>query len=104
MVNAFIENENENKTIQRQTQKAVVCCFFNLSSRQSIREETWSNSFQTSDIQQRFADSKSGQVFLQTTVFQRPPLHIFTTATSRKQHLTEEEIEETMSNSGSDLS
>ena len=41
--------------------------------------------------------------FLQTTVFQRPPLHIFTTATSRKRRLTEEETEETMSNSGSDL-
>ena len=78
--------------------------FFNLGSRQSIRQKTRSNIFHTSDTQQRFANSKSGRVFLQTTVFQRPPLHILTTAPSRKRHLTEEEIEETMSKSGSDLS
>ena len=37
-------------------------------------------------------------------IFQRPTLHIFTMATSRKRYLTDEEIRETMSNSGSDLS
>ena len=37
-------------------------------------------------------------------IFQRRTLHIFTMATSRKRHLTDEEIEETMINSGSDLS
>ena len=45
-----------------------MCGFFNLSSRQSIRQKPRSNSFQTSDTQQRFANSKSGQVFLQTIV------------------------------------
>ena len=37
-------------------------------------------------------------------MFQRPPLRIFSTAISRKRRLTEGEIDETMSNSGSDLS
>jgi len=36
-------------------------------------------------------------------IFQRSTLHIFTMVTSRKRYLTDEEIKETMSNSGSDL-
>ena len=37
-------------------------------------------------------------------ILQRPPLYIFTMATSRKRRLTKEEIQKTMVNSRSDLS